>query len=550
MTISGTDTVAPLLVPFDSFGSFSPLYADYCARFERLAPFYARDWRSVEDRRAAAAEAAAHDRDRETLVRVLREQHPLWGEDDSALRSLERLADPASSVVVTGQQVGLFTGPLYTVLKALTTVMLARRMEEETGRPVVPVFWLGSEDHDFAEMAGVGVPEGDGILDLRYTGHALPENGNLGSVGALEFDGAVSEIVDRLDTLLPPSDFHEDLLRAVRDAYAPGVTFRDAFGRLLRHMLRGMGLVFMAADHPDLKRLALPLWIREIEKGQDLFSGLDSTSRRLEAEYHAQVHLRPTNLFVRHDGSRLPIDLEGERYRVRGTDQAWSRAELVRLMEAETDRFSPNVVLRPLTQDWLLPTAAYVGGPGEVAYFAQYRTAYEWAGLPMPVVYPRASVSLVEKRIRRSMEKLGRDVTSFAGNVEALFSELVVEQLDFDLTARFGEATGHLHGAVNLLKKTLADVDPGLVKTAEATRAALVKEVERLQERVIRSERRRQEELRAQVDKVAGALFPSGGFQERTMTPLWFLNKYGPDFLVRLSERLDIGSGMHQVVDI
>jgi bacillithiol biosynthesis cysteine-adding enzyme BshC len=550
MTLPGTETAAPTLVPFDSFGSFSTLYADYCARFGRVASFYARDWTSAADRRAAVVEAAGVPRERETLVRVLREQQPTWGPDDAALRSVERLSDPSSAVVVTGQQVGLFTGPMYTVLKAMTTVLLARRLEEETGRPVIPVFWLGSEDHDLDEMAGVGVPEGDGVLDLRYTGHVLPPGGNLGSVGPLPFDPSVAEVVDRLDTLLPPSDFHDDLVRAVREAYAPGMSFRDAFGRLLRRMLPDQGLVLMSADHPELKRLSLPLWMKEIRDGEGLMAGLGEATARLESTYHAQVHVSPTNLFVMHEGSRLPIDLEGGRYRVRGTDQAWSRDELLRLMESETGRFSPNVVMRPLTQDLLLPTAAYVGGPGEVAYFAQYRDAYEWAGLPMPVIWPRASVTLVERRVRRSMDRLGRGIPDFSGDVEALFSELVLEQLDFDLEARFDEAAGHLDQAVTGLKETLTEVDPSLEKTVEATRAALLKEMERLRERVVRSERRRQEDLRAHVDKVAGALFPGGGFQERVVTPLWFLNKYGPDFFVRLMEQIDVGSGRHQVVDL
>lgn len=550
MTTSGTDQAAPTLLPFAAFRSFSRLYRDYCEDFPRLAPYYARDWRSPDDLAAAAAEAAARPRDRDTLVRVLREQQALWGEDASARQAVERLADPEAAVVVTGQQVGLFTGPMYTVLKALTTVLVARHLEAQTGRPVVPVFWLGSEDHDFAEMAGTGIPHGDGVENLRYAGHALPEEGNLGPVGALALAASITEQVDRLDALLPPSDFHDDLVRAVRDAYAPGTTFRDAFARLLRRILPGQGLVLMAADHPDLKRLAVPLWKKDVEEGAGLVEEIRDASARLEGTYHAQVHVRPTNLFVLHEGSRLPIDLEEDRYRVRGTGTTWSREELLALIDTDPDRFSPNVVLRPLTQDWLLPTAAYVGGPGEVAYFAQYRPAYAWAGLPMPVVFPRASITIVEARIRRSMEKLGRPVPAFEGDVEPLFSELVLEQLGFDLDARFDEAAGHLHRALDLLRDPIATVDPSLGKTVEATRAALVKELERLRERVVRSERRRQDELRAHVDKVAGGLFPGGGLQERVVSPLWYLNKYGPDFFVRLADRLDVKAGRHQIIDL
>lgn len=536
-------------VPLERLRSFSALYREYVSRFDGVSEFYARDWRSSDDRLAAVREAAAHPRDRGVLVDVLREQQAAWNNLGPAAAQVERLLDPRSAVVVTGQQVGLFTGPLYTVLKAMTTVRLARHLEAETGHPVVPVFWLGTEDHDLAEMSVASVPGSDGPEQLVYDGHRLPRVGNLGSVGALRLAAPIAALVDRLERLLAGTEFSGPVMDAVRAAYRPGATFTDAFAALLTALLPDSGLVLMSAEDVRLKRLALPLWRREIEDGERLHRALTDVTDRLEgASWHAQVRTAPTNLFLEQGGMRLPIDRDGASYRVRSTDVAFDGAGLLDLLERETGRFTPNVVLRPLTQDWLLPTAAYVAGPGEVAYFAQFRPAYEWAGLPMPSIHPRATVTVVEPRVGRFLHETGLPVEALQEPVDSLFTRLVQERTGIDLEATFATAGSRIDASLAALDSVVSGLDAGLSATVGASSAAMRRELERLRERVLRAQRRRESELGHRLRHAASSVFPRGTPQERVSSPLWFAARFGPGFLPELMESIDVMAPAHQVI--
>jgi bacillithiol biosynthesis cysteine-adding enzyme BshC len=535
-------------VSFGALPAFSRLFQAYCTDYDALADFYAGDFRDPEARAEAADRAAARERDREALVEVLLDQNARWGLGEETRANIEALRDPGTVAVVTGQQVGLLTGPLYTLYKTITAVQLAAQLHRETGRRVVPVFWLEGEDHDLEEVAGASIFKQNDLVELRYTGHTLPEDGNLGSVGRLAFTEQVADLVANLEELLPPTDFRDGLMEQVRAAYRPGTTFIDAFARLMHAWFAEQGLVFIAPDDARLKALAAPLFRRELEDHASLQARLEAASATLAEHFHAQVHPRATNLFVLEGGGRFALDAEDGRFRIRGTDRVLSLEEALGLLEADPSSFSPNVVLRPLMQDLLLPTAAYVAGPGEVAYFAQFKPAYAWAGLPMPVIYPRASVSLVESKVKKVLDRFDLSVPDLATEPDKLFRRLVLDQMEFDVEAVFKDAARHLHQAVNELKPTLESVDRTLVKTAEATRVALMKEMERLKGRVIRAEKSNHDAVRGHLEKAQDNLYPAGGLQERTLSTLYFLNKYSP-FLVRdLLHTLSTDTVEHQVV--
>ncbi len=537
-------------VPFDAFRSFSDLFATYCSDYDALARYYAGDFRSPDARAAAADRVADHARVRDAVADVLLEQNARWGLDDKTRAGIEALRDPRGVAVVTGQQVGLFTGSLYTPYKTLTALQLARQMAEETGRPVVPVFWLEGGDHDFEEIAGVKLLRQNEPVEFRYTGHALPEEGNLGPVGRLVLTEQIEAVLDEIGATLPPTDFKDELMVRLREAYRPGTTLLDAFARLARCLFPDAGLVFIDPDDARLRRLAAPLFRREIEDHAGIAARLQAVSDELAQQYHAQVRVNPTNLFIIEDDGRFALDAEGDGFRLRGKDKAFSREELLALLEQAPERFSPNVVLRPLVQDTLLPTAAYIAGPSEVAYFAQYGPAYEWAALPMPVIYPRASVSLVEPKVQKVLDKYELVVPDLEEDPDRLFRRLVLAEMEVDVEAVFKEAARPLHQAINDLKPVIEQVDRSLVKTAEATRAALVKEMERLKERVVKAEKRRHDEIHAQLEKAQVNLFPGGILQERALSILYYLNKYGPDLPAALLDRLSLDTTAHQVVDL
>jgi bacillithiol biosynthesis cysteine-adding enzyme BshC len=530
-------------------GAFPDLFVDYCTDYDAVAPFYPGDWRDPAARRGAAERAAARPVDRDAVADVLADQNAAWGSGNATQQNVDALRDPETVAIVTGQQVGLFTGPLYTIYKTITTLQLAEQWADQTGRTVVPVFWVEGEDHDFDEIASAHVLRRNEVVPLDYA-PGVPDNP--GAVGRRPLTDAITAVLARLDNALPDSDFKPDVMERVRAAYRPGTPIEDAFAQLMRSLFAGEGLVFMNPDDARLKELTRPLFRREIEDPETPAAHIDATSEALrDRGYHAQVHARPTNLFWLADDARHPIDLGDDgQFVLRNTDRSFSRNELLDRLDAEPERFSPNVVLRPLMQDLLLPTAAYVAGPGEVSYFAQYGDVYDWAGLAQPLIHPRASVSLVEGKVQKVLDKYDLGVCDFRADLDALFQDVVVDTMDVDVDAVFQDATTEMHKALNALKPEVEAVDGSLGAAAEATRAALVEEMNDLKQKVVRAEKRQQDEVRAQLEKAHANLRPQGALQERTINVLYYLNKYSLDLLDDLRHTLRPDTAEHQVVEL
>ena len=545
-----TDTLSAAAVrriAFDRISAFPRLFQTYCSDYEALSEFYAGDFRDPEAQREAAARAVKPERDREALADVLLEQNEQWGLDAAARANIEQLRAPDAIAVVTGQQVGLFTGPLYTPYKTITALALTRRLAEETGRPVVPVFWVEGEDHNFEEVAGVRLLRRNEPVSLRYE---RPAGEDRQPVGRHVLTPAIEEVTDRLDEVLPGSDFKPRLMEAIRSAYRPGARLEDAFVHLMQALFPETGIVFINPDDARLKAQSASLFRRELEGGNALSDRVNAAGERLKGNYHAQVQARPTNLFLLEEEGRLALDQENGQFQLRSTDRTLSRADLLRLLEDDPGRFSPNVVLRPLMQDTLLPTAAYVAGPGEVSYFAQYRSAYEWAELPMPLIYPRASVTLVESKVQKVLDRYELSVPAFTQDLDRLFQQVALDEMEKEIDDLFEDAGRQLHKAINTLKSRLGEVDATLAQSAEATRTALMKEVDQLKSRVVRAEKRNQDDVRAQLEKARVNLFPAGLPQERALNALYFLNKYSPSLLGELETTLSLDTTAHQVVSL
>jgi bacillithiol synthase len=543
--MSESSTLSGRSVAFERLKGFSALFNAYCTDFERVASFFATDFRSADQRSEAAARAAAHPRDRKVLVEVLREQNARWGADDLTRSRIESLLDPESVAVVTGQQLGLFTGPLYTLLKSLSTLQLAERLAAETGRPVVPVFWLEGEDHDFEEVASVSILRDNEPRTLTYR----PEGSVSGPIGGHVLDAGIGEVIDGMAETLRETEFTAGLLASVREAYRPGETMADAFARFMRTLLPEAGLVLLCPADARLKRLAAPLFRREVAEAPETRDRVRGVSELLAIDFHAQARPRDVNLFYLGNGSRERVELTEQGFGV-GTGDPVSETEILEMIDREPERFSPNVILRPLYQDTLLPTAAYVAGPGEIAYFAQLRPVYEWAGVPMPAVVPRATATLVERKVHRVLEKYDIAFETLQGGTDEVLSQVAEARRDEGLDRAFADASGQMHEAMNRLRPEIERVERSLVNTAEATRAAIARELEKLETRARRADKRRHDELRDQIDKAVTNLFPEGALQERKLASLYFLNKYGPNLASMLRAGLDTDLRAHQIVDL
>lgn len=536
-----------MTLPFSSLRAFSPLFRAYVSDFDRLASYYTHDFHEADTLHNAARVAALQAGDRKTLTQVLRRQNTRWGADAEAHAAIDMLAEGDVVAVVTGQQLGLFGGPIYTLYKTLTAIQLARKLTAE-GQRAVPVFWLHGEDHDFDEIASVTVLDGDDATTLRYD-HPVPQQGNAGPVGRLLLTADITRVLDALEALLPVTLDRDTLMGVLRDAYAPGTALVDAFARFFCTLFPHTGLVFINPDDADLKKLLVPLFQHDVRASAVVAEKVALTSDALEADgFHAQVHVSPTNLFHVWQDGRLAIDAEGDGYRVRGTDKEYMQEELLAEIARRPERFSPNVMLRPLAQDTLLPTVAYVAGPGEIAYYAQFRPAYASAGVPMPVIYPRVSATLVTPRVQKLMARHALTLPDVDATPEQAFQRLAEARLSGEVTAAMGAFECALEHAVDEVKPVLTRLDVNLAKSAEATRARLHKEIKRLHTRVVRAEKRQQQDLQQAVARVQAHLFPRDKGQERVLSMCYMLAACGYNLPLDLLGALPLDTTRHHVV--
>ncbi|MDT0633233.1 bacillithiol biosynthesis protein BshC [Rubrivirga litoralis] len=552
----------------------SALFQAYAAGDEAALRFYRWNPWSRADRAEAAQIAAQRARHRHAVADVLAEQNAAWGAAPEVLALVRRLRDPESVAVVTGQQLGLFAGPLYTVYKARTAVRLAERLERETGRPAVPVFWLADEDHDFAEIHRAAFADGPDVRTVTYEDGRLAglrsAHDNAVPVGRIVLtEPAVADALRGLEAALPAGPHRAEALALARAAYVPGRTMRDAFARLLRALVPDV--VLMSVDDARLKALAAPLVRRELSEWPETLAALEARSADLVAAgFHAQVAPSPVNLFWLEDaapprppgseddgapgateegaGRRLaldPAETGGTAFEVRGAGRTLA---LDVLLDAEPWRFSPNVVLRPLVQDVLLPTAAYVAGPGEAAYFAQLGPVYERFGVPMPVVEPRLSLTVVEPSVAKVLDRYGLDVADLSGDLAALWRRLALEASDADLDGVFADARARLSGVLTDLEAVALNVGGELSGAAGAARAAVDHAVDRLETKTVRVEKRAHADVRARLERAQAALWPGGALQERALGPLGVVARHGVGALADLVGAVPLDASAHYVV--
>ncbi|HJX83378.1 MAG TPA: bacillithiol biosynthesis cysteine-adding enzyme BshC, partial [Candidatus Angelobacter sp.] len=380
-------------IPFSSIPRTTTLFLDYLHHFDKVSRFYAHNPLSM-DWHADQLKRLDYPRERrEAVAAVLERQNREFGAGRKTLDNIQRLRDGAP-VIVTGQQVTLLGGPVFCILKALTAILQAEKAE------AVPVFWLATEDHDVAEVSSVNLPASD---HPQKFGVSAPHTEGA-PVGSIAFGVEIAAVVQQVQTLFGSSEAL-DLLTA---SYRPGETFGTAFARFYSKVFADFGIVLLNPLDPELHRMAQPVYSRALARWKEINDALLDRDRELEAAgYHAQVKVTPSHTlcFYFQDGVRTPVRHGADGFWIGGRKLATNDEELVAEAERCPEKFSANVLLRPIMQDYLLPTLCYVGGPSEIAYFAQVAVVYEkLLGRVTPVV-PRISATLVEPRQAKLLDR-------------------------------------------------------------------------------------------------------------------------------------------------
>jgi bacillithiol biosynthesis cysteine-adding enzyme BshC len=525
-----------------------PLSGEYAFNFEKVAPLYAGNPATPEAWRDVIARVQAHPRRRAEVVALLRAQQEKRGAPPEARSALEKLADPRSVAILTGQQAGAFGGPMYTLLKAVTAIRLAREVSSRHDVPVVPIFWVDAEDHDWEEIAGCT------ILDSAFRPHTVtvpaPEGAGDVPVAALTLDAGIGQTIADLADLLPSTPFSESVVGLLRESYRSGVTVAEAFARLIESVLGRLGLVVFESSDPAAKPLASGVFAHELRNPGSTASRALEAGKAMSALGHApQVEPQPDQPSVFHlDGARTPIRRSGGGFVIGET--AVDATTLVAEAEQTPARFSPNVLLRPIVQDTLFPTACYVAGPSEMAYLGQLGGVYADFGIPMPLIYARATATIIDSAAARFLRRYAVKLEDFQPQDESALNRLLQSQLPQPLEQALRDAGEALRQSMARVSEALPELDPTLVGAARTTLGRMEHDLHSLHSKIIHAAKRRDETMRRQFTRVQSQIFPLGHPQERTLSVTYFLYQYGPALVDRLLEELPIEMGHHWILTI
>ncbi|HLF14768.1 MAG TPA: bacillithiol biosynthesis cysteine-adding enzyme BshC [Bacteroidota bacterium] len=533
-------------------GGFSALYRDYLNDFQKVRHFFASDFRSFQQIVPFDGHRRNGHSRRGVLTTVLTEQNRAFSGSEKTFHNINLLAEETTFAVVTGQQVGIAGGPLYTIYKTITALKLAGKLREiHPGLSFVPVFWLEGEDHDLEEMNSVGVlNQENNPVKITYWPRGKPAVKNVLPVGEIQVDEHIDGFIEELQRALPHSEYKKPLLESLRAAYTPGTTFNRAFAAWMNHLFPDSGIIFISANDPRIKKELAGIFRKEIENFPAVSQLIIQRSAELENGYHAQIKTKAMNLFLYHKGGRYFIEPRENDFSLRGTRHYLTREELLGIVETQPELLSPNVALRPICQDTLLPTVAYVAGPSEVAYFAQLEPVYRYFGLPMPAIFPRISGTIVEERVTRTLEKFELSINELFAPPARLQKKVLELISEVNIEEMFSEARNRINDNLNELKFGLQYIDQTLLGALETTRSKNEANLLQLRDKTVEAQAKRHETALRQLHKASATIYPNDNYQEREFNALQFLNKYGPGFVDRVSSVLRLEDYSHQLLKL
>lgn len=531
----------PDCIPFRLIPHTSKLFSDFLSYTPSVQPFYP----NAPDGGLVAGRAAAVPHGTPVHVRVadvLERQNREWGAGEKTLRNIQKLREGAHAVV-TGQQIELFGGRLYSLLKAASVLALAKQVES-AGAPCVPVFWMATEDHDLAEVNQAL------LLDTDYQLHAFeaPAEGKTDSpVANVRLAAGAGELVAQAAGLLGESVAAEFL----RESYAEGETFSTSFAKLYTRLFAEHGLILLDPSDAELHRIAAPLFVEAIERAGELDEALLARNREIDkAGYHEQVKIttESTPLFALVEGARVPVHRANGTFMIK--KQRVGRDELLRRIADEPENFNANVLLRPVLQDYWLPTLAYIGGPAEIAYFAQVGVVYEKLLGRVTTILPRMSATLLEPKIEKLVNKYQLSLEDLFHGETQLRDELAKHSLPAELKSDFERGLLAVEEAMQLIGESLHRLDPTLEDAAKNAANKMRYQVGRLEERAAQAALRKEETLSRHAAQIENSLYPRKTLQEREIAAIYFLSRHGLRLIDQLVEAASARCPEHKIVRV
>lgn len=511
-------------IPYRQTGAFSRIVVDYIDQADTLKPFYA-EAPSLQGIRKAISARQQFRGHRELLVQELKKQYEGLAIHPKVSANLNALLSQDTFTITTAHQNNIFTGPLYFIYKIIHAIKLADTLN--TSLPdyrFVPVYYIGSEDADLEELN-----------HIRLNGEKLTwSTKQKGAVGRMKLDKQVTALIDHMEGQLGILPFGKEIINLIRESYQEGRTLQEATFRFVHALFNEFGLLVLLPDNAALKRTMIPVFREELLE-QPAAAIIEKSAAALnEADYKVQANAREINLFYLKEDIRNRIEKKGELYQVVDTNLRFSQEEMLAELEAHPERFSPNVILRGLYEETILPNITFIGGGGETAYWLQLKGLFDFYKVPFPVLVLRNSFLLLEKKWQETILKTGFTIEDFFHSGEVLLNRLVKSGSPEKVVLN-GSLTA-IEKLYESVKSQAGSVDQTLEQHVEALKTKTIFRLKELEKKMLRAEKRKYSDQQRQIASVRTALFPGNGLQERSENISYFYAKWGSGFLRKLYE--------------
>lgn len=542
-------------IPITDLPGQNELFTDYIFEFENLRKYFEYDYRNFEEifkcieyKKETYLKGKSFFRTE--LTEILTEQNTAFNSGEKTFSNIRLLNESGTFVVVTGQQTGFLTGPFYTILKALNAIRLSEILSDKfTDYKFVPVFWMEADDHDFREINNVNILSGDNrILNIEYLINGEEQEKYLKPTSDIIFDSFIDSFNNKLEESLQNSDYKNQLMDLVKTFYKSGNNPANAFAGFMNSVLGDRGLIIVNPSDERIKKFLKPVFQTELNTAPLSCEAVINATDDLENNYSAQIKPKVINLFYIHEGNRYLIETrENDVYALKHSRQKFSKEELFTLLEEHTERFSWNVITRPVCQDYLFPTVAYIGGPSEIAYFAQLKGAYRIFDDEMPVIYPRTSVTILENRVKNFMEKFNVDFQELF-NEKELAKKLLSSGSGPDVDSLFADMKEKLVGLFYIYEKELGSIDENQTASFAKRNKQFIESLDIAKEKYLNLQTKKNEVISGKLNMIAANIYPGNTYQERVINISYFINKYGFKIIDRLYDEIKVDEFSHQVI--
>ena len=543
-------------IPYNSLPSYSDLFLKYIENFGSIRKYFEYDYSSDEEfLKCIELKKQTYSQNRNffrsDVCEILKDQNIKFGSGEKTLENIDLLSDQDTFAVVTGQQLGFLSGPYYTILKAINTIQLSGKLNIKfPGYKFVPVFWLEADDHDFTEINNISIISKENELkNLKYFEKGQESEKYLKPAGNIILDEYIEAFIIDLQSSFNKTDFTDSLFEIIRNTYRQGIDLKAAFAGFMNSLLINKGLIFIDPTDIRIKTFLKPVFEKELNTFPQACEKVINTSVELEENFTVQVKPKPINLFYIHEGNRYLLEpREDDIFALKHSRQKFSKEELFGFLESNPERFSWNVVTRPICQDYILPTVAYIGGPSEISYFAQFRDVYNFFGMNMPVIYPRTSVTVLESRVKGFLEKYNVKFNELFYEKD-LSKKLLKENSVVSADEIFSEMKEELTGIFYTYEKELSRIDANQTESFTKRNRQFLDSLDIARDKFTAFQTKQSEVLSNQFQKVLLFVFPDNTLQERVLNITYFINKYGFDFIDMLMKDISVDDFSHQIID-